>query len=50
MPKDVDSHWCLARLYQLMGRREEARVEFARVSAMKQQQDKSPRPNVLSVP
>lgn len=49
-PKDVDSHWRLARLYQSMGKREEARTEFARVTAMKRQQDKSSRPNVLSIP
>ncbi|MGH9588201.1 MAG: tetratricopeptide repeat protein [Acidobacteriaceae bacterium] len=49
-PKDVDSHWRLARLYQTMGKREEARAEFARVSAMKRQQDKSSRPNILSIP
>jgi tetratricopeptide (TPR) repeat protein len=40
-PKDADPHWRLARLYQQMGRKDEARVEFAKVSHMKQQSEES---------
>lgn len=49
-PKDADSHWRLARIYQSMGEHDKARAEFAKVKAMKQEQDKSKKPNVLLIP
>jgi Tfp pilus assembly protein PilF len=33
-PKDVSSHWRLARLYQSMGRKDEAKAEFDIASSM----------------
>ena len=33
-PKDVSSHWRLGKLYQAMGRKEEAKAEFSIASAM----------------
>ena len=48
-PNDVDSHWRLAKLYQSMGRTEEAKVEFARVSAIKEEQIKNPKHEVLDI-
>jgi len=33
-PSDVNAHWRLARLYQAMGRKEEAKVEFDKTSSL----------------
>ncbi len=40
-PSEVDAHWRLARLYQAMGKKEEARAEFAKASALHQKKDES---------
>lgn len=49
-PKDVDSHWRLARVYRPMGETAKANAELAKVCAMKREQDKNPAPKVLYVP
>ena len=33
-PKSVAPHWRLAKLYQTMGKKDEAKVEFAKASSM----------------
>jgi len=33
-PGDVNAHWRLARLYQAMGRKDEAKVEFDKTSSL----------------
>jgi Tfp pilus assembly protein PilF len=40
-PEEVDAHWRLARLYQAMGKKDEARAEFARASSLHQKADES---------
>ncbi len=39
-PKDVSPHWRLGKLYQSMGKKEQAKVEFEIASAMTKQNDK----------
>lgn len=40
-PDDVNVHWRLARLYRTMGRKEDARAEFAKASALNKQADET---------
>ena len=40
-PNAVDAHWRLARLYQTMGKTQEARAEFARARALHEKEDQS---------
>ncbi|MGA8529515.1 MAG: tetratricopeptide repeat protein [Acidobacteriaceae bacterium] len=40
-PGEVDAHWRLARLYQAMGQKEEARSEFAKAASLHQKADES---------
>ena len=40
-PDDVQIHWRMARLYQSMGRREEAKIEFARTKSLNKAADQS---------
>jgi len=40
-PKDVAPHWRLARLYQSMGRKDEAKAEFDKASAMHKEADQA---------
>ena len=40
-PSGVDAHWRLARLYQAMGKKEEARAEFAKAASLHQKKDES---------
>ncbi|MGB7189772.1 MAG: tetratricopeptide repeat protein [Acidobacteriaceae bacterium] len=40
-PNDVQIHWRMARLYQSMGRREEAKVEFAKTKNLNKVADQS---------
>ena len=39
-PKDVSPHWRLGKLYQSMGKKDEAKQEFAIASAMTKENDK----------
>ncbi len=41
MPEDVNVHWRLARLYRTMGRKEEAKAEFDKASALNKQADET---------
>ena len=38
-PSEVDAHWRLARLYALMGRQQEAKIEFAKANEIHRQRD-----------
>jgi len=38
-PSEVDAHWRLARLYEAMGKKEEARAEFAKAALLHQKED-----------
>jgi tetratricopeptide (TPR) repeat protein len=38
-PSEVDAHWRLARLYQSMGKKEEAKAEFAKANRLHEQKD-----------
>lgn len=38
-PSEVDAHWRLARLYQSMGRADEAKAEFAKTTALHKKAD-----------
>jgi tetratricopeptide (TPR) repeat protein len=40
-PEDVQIHWRMARLYQSMGRREEAKAEFAKTKSLNKAADQS---------
>lgn len=40
-PSEVDAHWRLARLYQSMGKKEEAKAEFAKASRLHEQKDEA---------
>jgi tetratricopeptide (TPR) repeat protein len=40
-PEDVQIHWRIARLYQSMGRREEAKAEFAKTKSLNKAADQS---------
>ena len=40
-PNGVDAHWRLARLYQSMGKTEEAKAEFAKARALHEKADSS---------
>ena len=40
-PDDVQIHWRMARLYQSMGRKEEAKAEFARTRSLNKAADQS---------
>lgn len=40
-PDDVQIHWRMARLYQSMGRREEAKAEFAKTKSLNKAADQS---------
>jgi tetratricopeptide (TPR) repeat protein len=42
-PTDVQVHWRLARLYQAMGKHDEAQAEFAKTKSLTQQADKTVR-------
>jgi len=39
MPEDVNVHWRLGRLYRTMGKKEEAKAEFARASSLNKAAD-----------
>jgi tetratricopeptide (TPR) repeat protein len=38
-PSEVDAHWRLARLYQTLGKKDEAKAEFAKASQLHEQKD-----------
>jgi len=38
-PKEVNVHWRLARVYQSMGKKDEAKAEFDKASALNQETD-----------
>ncbi len=40
-PNEVDAHWRLARLYQAMGKKDQARLEFAKAASLHQKADES---------
>jgi len=41
MPRDSNIHWRLARLYQAMGRKEEAKMEFEKTSSLHKAENES---------
>jgi tetratricopeptide (TPR) repeat protein len=40
-PEDVQIHWRMARLYQSMGKKEEAKAEFAKTRSLNKAADQS---------